>query len=313
MVGDGTFERVGWAAATRDTLREIPVEPPGEIELRHLLPRRLLQGPHIGQPRGSRLDDRSLVSRGQEAIGEVVEATRRDQSAVDHHVAGQFVVLATEAVGRPCSHARTPLQARAGVEKIVGVGVLGEFARHRADDRQFIDDRAHVRKQIAHRDAALPVWLKLPRARQHPADVVELRGIDLEERVRVLAGMLLERGLRIEAVNLRHAAIHIEKDHARRPAWMVQARQNTGRGRPGRVASHERRVASQQRRRRHGSESAAARTEHLPAGQGPGPAATAVLARLAHGTKMNSLVVINAWARSAQVDSCRGWPAKDTP
>ena len=242
-----------------------------------MLPRRRLQRLHIGQPRGIRLDDRSLVSRGQEAIGEVVEAARWDQSAIDHHVAGQFVVDAAQAVGRPRAHARPPLQSRAGVEKIVGVGVLGEFARHRADDRQFIDDRAHVRKQFAHRDAALAVGLKLPRARQHRADVVELRGVDLEERVRILAGMVLERRLWIEAVDLRHAAVHVEEDHARRPARMVQARQDTGRARPDVIAGHERRVTSQKRRSRHGSEAAAACAEHLPAGQSRGLATTAVV------------------------------------
>ena len=89
--------------------------------------------------------------------------------------------------------------------------------------------------------------------------------------------MLLERRLWIEAVDLRHATVHVEEDHARCPARMVQARQDTGRTHPDVIAGQQRRVASQQRRRRHGPKAATARAEHLPAGQSRGLATTAVV------------------------------------
>ena len=119
----------------------------------------------VGQAGSIRLHDRALESCRQKAVGEVVEAPRRNQAAVEHHVAGEFVVLAAQTIGGPGSHARPALQTAASVQKIVGVGVLGKLAGHRANDGQFIDHAANVWKQVADRNTAFAVVLELPWAR----------------------------------------------------------------------------------------------------------------------------------------------------
>ena len=100
------------------------------------------------------------------------------------------------------------------MQEIIGIRVLGKLARHRADHGEFICDPADVRKQVADGDSALPVGLELPGARQHLAYVVELRGVDLKQAAGILAGVPLEPGLGIEGVDLRHAPVHVEEDHA---------------------------------------------------------------------------------------------------
>ena len=80
--------------------------------------------------------------------------------------------------------------------------MLGKLAGHRADDRQLIDYAADVRKQVTDWDATLAIGLELPGTRQHRADIVELGGIDLEQAVGILAGILGQPWLGVEAVNL---------------------------------------------------------------------------------------------------------------
>ena len=95
------------------------------------------------------------------------------------------------------------------MQKEIGIGVLGKLTRHGTNHSKFINHRAHAGKKIAHRGATLSVLLKFPRTREQISNGIKLRGIDLEELPRVLAGILRESRLWIEAVDLRHATIHI--------------------------------------------------------------------------------------------------------
>ena len=95
------------------------------------------------------------------------------------------------------------------MQEVVGIGVLGKLARHGADDRQLIGDSAEVGKEIADRNAALAILAKGPQAGEERADIVELRGLNLEERAWILAGVALQPRLGVKRVDLRHAAVHI--------------------------------------------------------------------------------------------------------
>ena len=63
----------------------------------------------------------------------------RDQAAVEDDEAGQVLALAAQPVGHPGAMAGPALEAAAGVQEVVGAGVLGEVRDHRPDDRQVVD------------------------------------------------------------------------------------------------------------------------------------------------------------------------------
>ena len=182
------------------------------------------------------------------------------------------------------------------MEEVVGVGVLGELTGHRADHRQLVGHRADVREEITDRQAARPVRLELPQAGENRADVVELRLVDLKP------GILLEPRLRVEAVDLGHAAVHVEEDDVlRRCGVVVDRRHRIGSGRFG----------VEEGRRRHPSESARRLGEKSAARERSGTVAPAVVTGAAagriaaHGIKMNSLALTSAWARSAHAAESR--------
>ena len=111
--------------------------------------------------------------------------------------------------------ARPALQTAAGVHEVVGAGVLREVRDHRPHDRELVDTRSDVRKQVTDGDAALAVAAELPGALEHIADVVELRWVGLDlDRLSVLA---IEPGLGVERIELRRAAVHKKEDDAACP------------------------------------------------------------------------------------------------
>ena len=69
-----------------------------------------------------------------------------------------------------------------------------------------------MRKQVADRNARLPVMLELPRAGQCVAAAVELGGLHLQpERFAVF---LLQARLGVEGIHARRAAVHVEENDA---------------------------------------------------------------------------------------------------
>src|SRR5262249_34844448 len=159
------------------------VEGADQVELAALVLIGRLAAYDIGHRRIARLEDGALVGGGQEAAVEVVQAARRNESAVEDEEAGQVLALAAPAVAEPRAHARPTLNAAAGVQEVVGAGVLGELRHHRADDGQIIGAAGDVREQLADPQAALAVPAELPRRGHHLADIVELRRLDLEDAV----------------------------------------------------------------------------------------------------------------------------------
>ena len=116
-------------------------------------------------------------------------------------------------LGRPCSPS-------AGVQEIIGVGVLGELRRHRAHDAQVVDALGDVREQIADRHAALPVacWNF-----QGDLSVLPmlLNCVGSHLHLERLAVLPVEPRLGVERVDLRRPAVHVEKDDVFGPRWKM--------------------------------------------------------------------------------------------
>jgi len=69
---------------------------------------------------------------------------------------------------------------------------------HRADDRNVVDALADVRENVAHLDAALPVFLELVRRLESRAGLALRPELERD----FLPVPFVERGLRIERVHL---------------------------------------------------------------------------------------------------------------
>ena len=100
------------------------------------------------------------------------------------------------------------------MQKIVGIGVFREGGGHGTNDGHIVDVTGHFRKQIADRYAALTVVFELPRAGERVTDVVELSGFDPAGEW--FAVHSFEGWFRVERVDLRDAAIHVQKDDTER-------------------------------------------------------------------------------------------------
>ncbi len=89
----------------------------------------------------------------------------------------------------------------------------------RANEADVVGAGADVREQLAHFDAALAVLLERERRLQQRAGLALGRHRAARQR---LAMVLVEHRLRIEAVDLRQSAVHVEEDHALGARGMVE-------------------------------------------------------------------------------------------
>ena len=205
-----------------------------------------------------RPEDRALVRRRQEAAREAVEPAGRNQPAVEHDERGQVAVLAAEPVRHPRAHARPAREAEAGVQEVVRVRVLGELRRHRAHDAQVVGmpaRRAGTGRSPAGRTRRS--WRNF----HGDCSVVPLL-LNCVGSIFIPNGWPFSRQprLRVERVDLRRAAVHVEEDDAAGPRRMMgqhraadgvgQARTGPGRTRRRRVAHAACRAARSCRNRR---------------------------------------------------------------
>src|SRR5439155_17580153 len=69
-----------------------------------------------------------LMDGWQKAAMESVGAAGRNDAVAEDDVSRQFLVFAPQAIRHPRADARLALRVRAGVQKQIGVGVLGEVS-----------------------------------------------------------------------------------------------------------------------------------------------------------------------------------------
>ncbi len=199
----------------RRAREELPIELPHQRRFALLQFRPWFERVQIGYGLTTAAKRRSLVGDGQKATAETIDAPRRNHPAIEDDETGQILALGPQPVRGPGTHAGTPLLSAAGVHEVIGVGVLRKIRCHRADDRHVVDAAADIGEQIAYRNTALAVLPERPRAIEHHADVVELRGSDRHlDRLTMLA---LQTRLGVERIDLRRSAVHEQKDHARGP------------------------------------------------------------------------------------------------
>ena len=167
---------------------------------------------------------------GKESVGEAIEAPGGDAAAVDDDKAGQVIALLAESVRGPRPHAGPPLQAGPAMKKVVCRGVLGELGRHRTHDAEVVGVLRDMWEKIAHPGTALPALFEGPRRFEDLADIVELRLLELSDRLAgILAVVFLQSRLVVEGVDLGDPAFHEEEDDIARLGGEVTVR-DQGRG-----------------------------------------------------------------------------------
>ena len=76
----------------------------------------------------------ALVTGGQEATGEAIQAPGRNEAAFENDEAGEVFADAAEPVVHPGAHTGAALEAGAGVHEVVSGGVFRVVGDHGADD-----------------------------------------------------------------------------------------------------------------------------------------------------------------------------------
>ena len=197
------------------------------------------------------VDMRSLEGPREEGAPPVARPPDRHSAGHQRDEAGEVVILLPHAPGQPGAEAGAHLPHVAGVHQHQRHLVVGKLDMHRTDDGELVGVAGKVRKEIADRDAALAVPGEGERGGEGHAGLALGLEVVIGER---LAAAGLELRLRVERVDLRHAAVQKHVDHPLRPGGEVG----------GEGAGHA--IASEQAGERDRSEAHAAGAEEIPAG-----------------------------------------------
>ena len=154
-------------------------------------------------------DERALVDRRQERAVPQRRPYRRRHVRAEHDVARQVLVVGAETVGEPRADRRPAHLRVAGVHHQHRRLVVRNVGVHRTDEADVVRAFADVREQLADLDAGLAVLLERE-GRAHQRAGLAFGG-NRAARQR-LSVVLVEHRLRIEAVDLRQAAVHEQKD-----------------------------------------------------------------------------------------------------
>jgi hypothetical protein len=164
-------------------------------------------------------DERALVHRRQKRIIPERRSDGGRHVGTEHDEPGQIPVVGAEAVREPRSERRPADLRVAGVHHQHRRLVVRDVGVHRADEADVVGARAHVGKQLAHVHAALPVLLERERRPHERAGAAFGRDRSARQRLPVV---LVEHRLRIEAVDLRQAAVHEQEDDSFRACGVVE-------------------------------------------------------------------------------------------
>ena len=165
----------------------------------------------VGQTVASRHHALGLVFGGEEAAAKAIESPGRGEAAIEHHKGRQVFVFISQAIAHPRSHGRASRQTMTGVQKVVGVGVLGEGTGHGTHHAQLVGLGGQVGKERTDGVATLSVLLERPRTWKHAAHVFKLCRAAFPREG--LARPLLQFRLGIKSIHLPRAAIHVQENH----------------------------------------------------------------------------------------------------
>ena len=108
---------------------------------------------------------RQKAAAPQAVVERLIVAAARAEGR-EHHVGGQVLIFAAEAVTEPRTHARTARELMPGLEKSDRGIVIDRVGVHRADEAQFVRDAREVRHQFGQPRSALAVLRELENARR---------------------------------------------------------------------------------------------------------------------------------------------------
>ena len=156
----------------------------------------------------------ALINTGQKARAPQARACAGERSGEHDDIGGEVAVFRAESVGDPRAEARPAAAPEAGVEKHLRRGVVEFLGVQRAHDGDFVGHAREVRQQFGDQLAALAARLKFKaRAEQARMAADEGEAFARDERVRTeLTVEFLQFGFRIEQVELRRRADHVEVD-----------------------------------------------------------------------------------------------------
>ena len=210
-------------------------------------------------------DRRALERSRQERRRPILGAAVR-QRRLDGDVAGEVLVLGSEAVDRPRAEAGAGEGAGTGKRLQQGRAVVDALAHHRMHEAHVVHALAHVGEQIADLDAALAARLEVPQGLHQRPRLFIVEGQRALDRQR-LAVVPFQIGLVLEGVHRGGAAVHEQEDHALRARLEVGLADRQG---VGRVEFHVRRhgkVPLKQAAERQHAETARRVAQHAPAGR----------------------------------------------
>ena len=202
--------------------------------------------------------ERPLKTCRHEATRPVwLPADRAAALVEEDDIARHVLVFGAEAVDNPAAQRRPTDERLAGVHLHerravgMGVGVAG------ADHRHLVGMLAHLREEVGDRDPALPTGLERPAGRGELAHRAAAGIDELHLRGDRLAGIFLERRLRVEGVDVARCAVHEEEDHAlHRHGLMRRPRsERIGQRRRSRGMADKKAIPLQKRRKREPGES----------------------------------------------------------
>ena len=160
--------------------------------------------------------DRGALKRARKERGTEVFGSTVGQRRLDRDVAGQVLILCSEAVDGPSAHARPDEGGTPGEGLQERRAMVDAFAHQRLDDAKVIDAGSNMREEIADRNAALAARTELPRRlHQRPRCFIRKRQRALDrQRFTVIAD---EPFFKVERVDAGRPAVHKEKNDFLRP------------------------------------------------------------------------------------------------
>ena len=163
----------------------------------------------------ARKNERALMASWKEIGGPHLTARVR-RLRRDHHERGQVLVRGAQPVTHPGPDARPGLVERTGVHPERGVVVVRVVGVHRANQGNVVGTLRDVGEEFADFNAALPAFLELPlwplQEQLFVAGAIARFGVVERHRLAVIGG---ELRLRVEGIDVRHAAGHEQEDDVR--------------------------------------------------------------------------------------------------
>ena len=132
---------------------------------------------------------------------------------VDHHECRQTLVFRAQPVRHPRPDTRQPHLNLAGIQFIRGLHVVVRFSVDRAQERHLIHMLRQQREDLRNIHPALAVFAELKRA-GHQRARIPLAHHNVALAGQRLSGILGQRGLGVERIQMADAAAHEQRNHA---------------------------------------------------------------------------------------------------